>query len=186
MTITRFSPLNDVAVLQNRLNSIFSDFARPMNGESEALGTGAFLPAVDVYEDPQKLSLRVEVPGIKPEDVDIRVENNTLTVRGERTFRADEKEENFHRVERRYGSFVRSFTLPQAVDTEQVRANYEHGVLTIELPKKAAAQPRQIKVAVGTGAPEPRQVEGAKHPDRAKHPEEARQMEGATRTEKAA
>lgn len=180
MTITRFSPLNDVAVLQNRLNSIFSDFARPMNGETEALGTGSFLPAVDVYEDAQKLSLRVEVPGIKPEDVDVRVENNTLTVRGERNFRSDEKEENFHRVERRYGSFVRSFTLPQTVDTEQVRANYEHGVLTIELPKKAAAQPRQIKVAVGAGAAEPKQVEGAKQTEGTK------QMEGATRTEKAA
>lgn len=158
MTITRFSPLHDVAVLQNRLNSIFSDFARPAAGETESLNSGSFVPAVDIYEDAQKLSLRLEVPGIKPEDVDIRVENNTLTVKGERKFASDEKEQNYHRIERRFGSFVRSFTLPQAVNTEAVTANYEHGVLSIELPKKPEAKPKQIKVAIGGAAPS-KQVE---------------------------
>ncbi len=155
------SGLQDVAVLQNRLNSIFHDFARP-EFETESLATGNFVPAVDVYEDAQKLQLRLEVPGIKQEDLDIRVENQTLTVKGERRFQADEKEENFHRIERRYGSFVRTFTLPQTVDTEQVKADYEHGVLTVSLPKKAEAKPKQIKVGVGTGAASgaPKQVEG--------------------------
>ena len=153
MTIARFSPFNEVAVLQNRLNSIFNDFARPTaSGENESLAAGSFVPPVDIYEDAKKLSLRLEVPGIRPEDVDLRVENNTLTVRGERSFAKDEKEQNYHRIERRFGSFVRSFTLPQTVDTESVSANYEHGVLTIELPKKAAAQPKQIKVNVTAAA----------------------------------
>jgi HSP20 family protein len=160
MTITRFTPFSDVAVLQNRLNSIFHDFNRPQSAADggESLSAGSFVPAVDIYEDAQKLALTFEVPGIKPEDVDVRVENNTLTVKGERSFSNEVKEENFRRIERRFGSFVRSFTLPQTVDTEQVKAHAEHGVLVIELPKKAAAQPKQIKVAVGA-AVQPKQVE---------------------------
>ena len=160
MTITRFTPFSDVAVLQNRLNSIFHDFARPQGAVDggESLSAGSFVPAVDIYEDGQKLALTFEVPGIKPEDVDVRVENNTLFVKGERSFSSEAKEENFRRIERRFGSFVRSFTLPQTVDTEHVNAHAENGVLVIELPKKAAAQPKQIKVAVGATV-EPRQME---------------------------
>jgi len=150
MTITRFTPFSDVAVLQNRLNSIFHDFNRPQATESESLSAGQFVPAVDIYEDAQKLALTFEVPGVRPEDVDVRVENQVLTVKGERGFSTDKKEENFRRIERRFGSFVRSFTLPQTVDTEQVSAHSEHGVLVIELPKKAAAQPKQIKVQVAS------------------------------------
>ncbi len=168
MTITRFSPLHDVAVLQNRLNSIFSDYNRPQSTDSEALSAGAFTPAVDIYEDAQKLQLTFEVPGIKPEDVDIRVENNTLTVKGERTFSTEQKEENFRRVERRFGSFVRSFSLPQSVDTEQVAAHSEHGVLVIELPKKAAAQPKQIKVTT-----QPKQVDATANQPAATQPKAA-------------
>jgi HSP20 family protein len=150
MTVTRFTPFSDVATLQNRLNSIFHDFNRPQAAtEGENQAAGQFVPAVDIYEDAQKLALTFEVPGIKPEDVDVRVENNTLTVKGKRGFGAEAKEENFLRIERRFGSFVRSFTLPQTVDTEQVNARAENGVLVIELPKKAAAQPKQIKVNVG-------------------------------------
>lgn len=170
MTITRFTPLNDVAVLQNRLNSIFHDFARPQGAtDSESLSAGAFVPAVDIYEDAQKLALTFEVPGVKPENVDIRVENNTLTVKGERTFGTEQKEENFRRIERRFGSFSRSFTLPQSVDTEKVAANYEHGVLTVELPKKAVAQPKQIKVNVAT-APSPKPTVEANQPSTAATP----------------
>ncbi len=163
MTITRFTPFSDVAVLQNRLNSIFHDFTRTGTADSESLSAGSFLPAVDIYEDDRKLALHLEVPGIQPDKIDLRVENNTLTVRGERAFAKDVKEENFHRIERRFGSFVRSFTLPQTVDTEHVQAGYENGVLTIELPKKAAAQPKQIKVNITSATPanQPKQVEGA-------------------------
>ena len=153
MTITRFAPfrssLEDVTVLQNRLNSIFHDFARPAdNNSSESLATGNFVPAVDVYENETGLTLKLEVPGIKQEDLDIRVENQTLTVKGERRFEASEKEENFHRIERRFGTFTRSFTLPQMVDTGKVNATYENGVLNIAIAKKAEAKPKQIKVEV--------------------------------------
>jgi HSP20 family protein len=164
-TLTRFvpfrSPLADVAVLQNRLNSIFQDFARP-DGEQEALAMGNFIPPVDVYEDGQQLVLKLEVPGVRQEDLDIRVENQTLTVKGERKFEKNEKEENFHRIERRYGSFTRSFTLPQTVNTDSVKAGYEHGVLTISLAKKEAAKPKQVKVEIGgnSAGPEVKQVEG--------------------------
>jgi HSP20 family protein len=98
------------------------------------------------------VSLKIEVPGIDEKDLDIRVENNTLTVHGERKFEKEEKEENFRRVERQYGSFTRSFTLPQTVDSENVSANYDKGVLKISLPKKAEAKPKQIKVNVGSAA----------------------------------
>jgi HSP20 family protein len=155
-TMTRFvpmrTPFEDVALLQKRLNSIFNDFSGP----GEASGS-TFVPAVDVYEDPDKLVLKLEVPGIKPEDMDIRLENQTLTIRGERKFENTEKAENFHRIERRFGSFVRSFTLPQTVDTEGVNAAYDAGVLTVTLSKKAEAQPKQIKVQTGSSN---KQVEG--------------------------
>jgi HSP20 family protein len=155
MSITRFTPyrgsFNDVALLQNRLNSIFQDVTHPA-GESEALTSGSFVPAVDVYEDSQKVVLKLEVPGIKQEDLDIRVENQTLVVKGERKLEVDEKEENFHRIERRFGSFVRSFTLPPTVDTNAVSATYDAGVLTISIPKKAEAKPKQVKIEIGAGA----------------------------------
>ena len=166
-TMTRFVPfrtgLNDLNVLQTRLNSIFSDFARP-EGEGDQLAAGNFVPAVDVYEDAAKLVLKFEVPGIKPDDLDIRVEGRTLSVRGERKFESDQKEENYHRIERRFGSFVRSFTLPATVDTENVRAETEHGVLALTLNKKPEAKPKQIQVkavpASGNGAgTQPKQVE---------------------------
>jgi HSP20 family protein len=169
-TMTRFvpfrSPLADVAVLQNRLNSIFNDFGKQESGQ-EMLATGNFVPAVDVYEDEHKLLLKLEVPGIKQEDLDVRVENQTLTVKGERKFESEEKEENFHRIERRFGTFVRSFTLPSTVDTGSVAAKYDNGVLSIQLAKKEAAKPKQVKIEIGSGsAPAqkpvgPKQVEGS-------------------------
>ncbi|HZY61106.1 MAG TPA: Hsp20/alpha crystallin family protein [Edaphobacter sp.] len=170
-TLTRFvpfrSPFQDMAVLQNRLNSIFNDFNRTESGSDELIA-GSFIPAVDVYEDQHKLVLKLEVPGIKQDDLNINLENQTLTVKGERKFESDEKEENFHRIERRYGSFVRSFTLPQTVDTNDVTANYDAGVLTISLTKKAEAKPKQVKIGVSG----PKQVEASKP--------EAKQVEGKT------
>ncbi|WP_263367255.1 Hsp20/alpha crystallin family protein [Edaphobacter bradus] len=163
MTITRFAPfrapLSDVALLQHRLNSIFNEFPR-VSGETESLSTGNFVPPVDVYEDAHKVVLKLEVPGIKQEDLDIRLENQTLTVKGERKFEKEEKEENFHRIERSYGSFVRSFTVPQTVDTDSIAASYDAGVLTISLNKKAEAKPKQVKISVGS-TPEPKQVEAS-------------------------
>jgi HSP20 family protein len=142
MAITRWDPFREVVALQNRMNSLFRDM-----GEGEGpLTTASFVPAVDVYEDPKKVVLKLEVPGIEEKDLDVRVENNTLTVKGERKFEKEEKEENFHRIERRYGSFYRSFTLPSTVDAEHIGATYNAGVLKLELNKKPEAQPKQIKV----------------------------------------
>jgi HSP20 family protein len=145
MTITRWDPFREVITMQNRLNNLF----REINEGDSPLTTASFVPAVDVYEDARKVVLKLEVPGVDEKDLDIRVENNTLTVKGERKFEKEEKEENFHRIERRYGTFYRAFTLPSTVDTEHVQANYENGILKLELSKKPEAQPKQIKVNVG-------------------------------------
>jgi len=142
LTLTRWYPIREVAALQNRFNSLLQD----LGGDAETVTAAAFVPAVDVYEDTEKVVLKLEIPGVKEEDVDVRVENQALTVRGERKFEAEEKEENFHRIERRYGSFFRSFSLPTSVDTENVKASYNAGVLKLELKKKTSAQPRQIKI----------------------------------------
>jgi HSP20 family protein len=164
MTLTRFTPfssaLSDVAVLQNRLNSIFNDFARPEGG-SESLSMGSFLPPVDVYEDTHKVVLKLEVPGIPKDALTLNIEGRTLTVKGERRFESEEKEENFQRIERRYGSFTRSFTLPATVDTENVSATTADGVLTISLTKKAEAKPRRIEVKAADGSAAPKQVEAS-------------------------
>jgi HSP20 family protein len=142
MFIRRLYPIRESAALQNRVNSFFQDLASEGNAEA----VGKFVPAVDIYDDGEKVLVKLEIPGVKQEDVDIRVENQTLSVRGERKFEAEEKEENFQRVERHYGSFYRSFTLPTSVDTENIAATYDAGVLKLELKKKASAQPRQIKI----------------------------------------
>jgi HSP20 family protein len=144
MAITRWDPFREVVTMQNRLNSLFRD----MNDSDSPLTTAAFVPAVDIYEDDKKVMLKLEVPGIDEKDLDVSVENNTLTVKGERKFETEEKEENFHRIERRYGSFFRAFTLPSTVDTEHVQAKYNAGVLKLELLKKPEAQPKQIKINV--------------------------------------
>ena len=154
MAINRWDPFREVVALQNRVNSLF----REMNEGDSPLTTASFVPAVDIYEDNKKVVLKLEVPGIDEKDLDIRVENNTLTVKGERKFEKEEKEENFHRIERRYGSFFRSFTVPTTVNSEGVKASYDAGVLRVELEKKAEAKPKQIKVQIGTAAA-PKQVE---------------------------
>ena len=115
-----------------------------------SLTAGAFVPPVDIYEDEHSIQLKLEVPGIDEKDLDVKVENNTLTIAGERKFEKEEKEENFRRVERRYGSFTRSFTLPNTVNTDDINAQYDNGVLTIKLAKRAEAKPKQIKVNVGS------------------------------------
>jgi len=114
------------------------------------LSTSQFAPPVDVYEDEHNVVLKVEVPGIDEKDIDVRVENNVLTVHGERKVEKEEKEENFRRIERQYGSFTRTFTLPSTVDAERIQADYDKGILKIVLPKKAEAKPKSIKVNVGS------------------------------------
>jgi HSP20 family protein len=137
----------EFSTLQDRVNRIFRESYSP-DGPGDALTTANFAPPVDVYEDEQGVTLKIEVPGIDEKDIDVSIENNTLTVGGERKLEKEEKEENFQRVERQYGSFTRSFTLPNWVDLEQVSAHYNKGVLKIRLAKKAEAKPKQIKVNV--------------------------------------
>ena len=146
--LTRWDPFREFTTLQDRMNRLFQDSFSP--GRDEALSTSSFAPAVDVYEDEHKITLKIEVPGIDEKDIDIRVENNVLTVTGERKFEKEEKEENYRRVERHYGSFTRSFTLPNTVDADNITADYDKGVLKLQLAKKAEAKPKQIKVNVGS------------------------------------
>ena len=147
--LTRWEPFREFSTLQDRMNRLFRESFNDA-GRDESLTSTSFAPAVDVYEDEHKVTLKIEVPGIEEKDIDVRVENNTLTVQGQRNIEKEEKEENYRRVERQYGSFTRTFTLPQTVDTENVSANYDKGVLKISLPKKAEAKPKQIKVNVSS------------------------------------
>jgi HSP20 family protein len=147
--ITRWDPFRELAGLQDRMNRLFQDSFGPYGREQEGLASTTFAPPVDVYEDEHNITVKMEVPGIDEKDVDIRIENNLLTVRGERKFEKEEKQENFQRIERQYGTFTRSFTLPNTVDPENVTADYDNGVLKVRLAKRAEAKPKQIKVNVG-------------------------------------
>ena len=147
--LTRWDPFREFVTIQDRMNRLFRDSYGP-EGREEALTTSTFAPPVDVYEDEHNVTLKIEVPGIEEKDIDVRIENNTLTVHGERKYEKEEKEENYRRVERQYGSFTRTFTLPNTVDQDSVQADYDKGVLKIKLAKKSEAKPRQIKVNVGS------------------------------------
>src|ERR1700732_3565191 len=150
--LTRWEPFREFSTMQDRMNRINRLFRESYSPEApeEALTTTNFAPPVDIYEDEHSITLKLEVPGIDEKDIDVRIENNTLTVHGERKIEKEEKEENFRRVERQYGSFTRSFTLPSTVDHENVQASYDKGILKISLAKKAEAKPKQIKVNVSS------------------------------------
>jgi HSP20 family protein len=149
--LTRWEPFREFSTMQNRINHMNRLFRESYSPEvpEEALTTTNFAPPVDIYEDEHNITLKIDVPGIDEKDIDVRIEGTTLTVHGERKIEKEEKEENFRRVERQYGEFTRSFTLPSSVDTGQVNAHYDNGVLKITLAKKADAKPKQIKVNVG-------------------------------------
>ena len=147
MNIVRFDPFRDVAALQDRVNRLFADAYRRDN--DDLMTRGAWVPPVDIYETGNhELVLKAELPDMKREDIAVVFENNTLTLKGERKFENDIKQEQFHRVERAYGAFSRSFSLPQTVDSSRVAAEYKNGVLTVRLPLREEAKPRTIKVDV--------------------------------------
>jgi HSP20 family protein len=151
MAIVRWEPFRDLQAVQDRLNRVFDEAFRgvPRGGDDDwALG-GQWAPSVDIFENDGNLVLKAELPGIEPKDVDVRVENNVLTLRGERKFESEVKREKYHRVERAYGTFSRSFTLPNVVDTEKIKADYKDGVLQVTLPQREEAKPKQIQVSVG-------------------------------------
>ena len=149
--LTNWESLREFSAMQermNRMNRLFRESYSP-EGPEEALTTTTLAPPVDIYEDEHNIVLKIDVPGIDERDIDVRIQNSTLTVHGERKIEKEEKEENFRRVERHYGSFTRSFTLPSSVDPGQVSAQCDKGVLKINLAKRVEAKPTQIKVSVG-------------------------------------
>ena len=149
MAIVRWEPLRDLVTIQDRMNRIFQDAFRGAPGSEEdwALG-GSWAPPVDIYEQEGNLVLKAELPGIDPKNVDVRVENNVLTLQGERKFESEVKREEYHRVERAYGTFSRSFTLPNVVDTGSIKAEFKDGVLRVTMPKREEAKPKQISIQV--------------------------------------
>jgi len=150
MTIVRWDSSRDVTALQNRMTRMLEGFyAR----SQEELTRGAWMPAVDIYSNGQhELVLKAELPDLKEEEFEVTIEDNTLTLRGEKKLDTEVSEEHFHRIERSYGSFARSFALPPTVDAGKINAQYKAGVLTVRLPLREEAKPKQIKVAVAVAA----------------------------------
>src|SRR5438445_6506685 len=148
-TLTRWEPFRGATSLQDQVNRLFNDVLE-RRGEESSLT--AWAPAVDIYETEQELVVKADVPDVDPKDLDIRVENNILTIRGERKFEKKVSEESYLRVERAYGSFARSFTLANTVNSDAIKAEYQSGVLTMTIPNKEEAKPKQTKVNVSTPA----------------------------------
>jgi len=147
-SITRFDPFRNLTSLQDQVNRLF-DSSFKANADNSALTTWA--PAVDIYETENELVIKADLPDMEEKDIDVRVENSMLTIRGERKFEESVKEDNYLRVERAYGSFSRSFSLPNTVNTEAIQANYKNGVLKVVLPKRAESKPKQVKINVSNG-----------------------------------
>jgi HSP20 family protein len=148
-SLSRWEPFRGVNTLQDQINRLFTD-AFERSGEESNLT--AWAPAVDIYENEHELVVKADLPDVNPKDLDIRVENNVLSIRGERNFEKKVDESNYLRVERAYGSFSRSFSLANTVNSEAIKADYHNGVLTLTIPKREEAKPKQIKVNVGDQA----------------------------------
>ena len=146
MAVIRWDPFRDMNVLQDRMNRLFEDAGRGWRG-SEPSATTAWSPAVDIFETEGEIVVKAELPGMERKDITLNLEKNVLTLKGERRFDKETKEENYHRVERAYGGFSRSFSIPATVDDEKIRADYKDGVLKIILPKKEQLKPKQIQIA---------------------------------------
>jgi HSP20 family protein len=148
MSLVRFDPFRDLAILQDRVNRAFGEVAR-RNGDDDLLTGGPWVPPVDIYENDSKaIVLKAEIPDVNREDISLKVENNTLTLSGKKHAEKDIKEQQYHRIERTFGSFSRTFTLPATVDTSRIAAEYKNGVLSVTLPLREDAKPKQIEVAV--------------------------------------
>lgn len=147
MAIVRWEPFRDLVSSQREFDRLFKEAFNPFFGESD-LSTRTWAPPVDIYENENDIVLKAELPGVDPKDVEVRVEDNTLYLKGERKFEKEVKEESYHRVERSYGSFARSFSLPSSINAEKVKAEYKDGLLTLTLPKREEAKPKTIKIDV--------------------------------------
>jgi HSP20 family protein len=148
MALVRWDPFRDLVSLKERMDRLFEDtFARSRNIE-EGLAPGSWSPPVDIYETDENIILQAELPGIERKDITLEVKDDVLTLKGDRKFEKEVKQENYHRVERSYGSFQRSFTLPSNIKRDKVEAEFKDGILEVILPKVEEAKPRQIKVEV--------------------------------------
>lgn len=147
-SISRWDPFRGLSTLQDEVNRLFDSTVK---GNSSSSTLTAWAPAVDIYETENEVVVKADLPDVAEKDIDVRVENNTLTIRGERKFDQTVKEDNFLRVERAYGTFSRSFSLPNTVNTEGIQATYKDGVLKVELPKRAESKPKQVKINVTNG-----------------------------------
>ena len=147
MAMVRFEPFRDMMTAQRDLDRLLRGAFSPSFGEGE-VSTRTWAPPVDIYENGDNLVLKAELPGLSPEDVEIRVQDNTLYLKGERKFEKEVEEQSYHRVERSYGTFTRTFSLPNSIDADKVAANYKDGVLTLTMPKKEEAKPKTIKINV--------------------------------------
>jgi HSP20 family protein len=157
MSIVRYDPFRDLRTLQEEVNRLFSTNLTRAFGD-EGIGRGAWAPSVDIYENKDQIVLEAELPGMKQEEFDLSIENNVITLRGERKFEKTDETDNYHRVERSYGSFTRSFTLPQTVSAEGATAEYSNGVLRVTLPKREETKARRIEVK-GTETGSPKTIE---------------------------
>jgi HSP20 family protein len=148
MSVIKYDPFRELRSLQDEMNRLFmSNLSR--GGSEEGFSSGAWSPQVDIFENKDQIVLEAELPGMKPENVEISIENNVLTLHGERKFEKKDEGDNFHRVERSYGSFTRSFTLPPTVSSENAQAEFENGVLRLTLAKREEAKPRRIEIKAG-------------------------------------
>jgi HSP20 family protein len=145
MAIIRWDPFRDVVTLRERMNRMFEDVFSGRTDDKELTPT-SWAPAVDIYETENELVLSAEIPGLSEKEVEIKVEDNTLTLKGERRFEKETKEENYHRIERSYGSFYRAFTLPNSIDPDKIQAEHENGVLRVSMPKRQELKPRTVKI----------------------------------------
>jgi len=145
MAIIRWDPFRDIVTLREKMNRMFEDVFTGRTEEGKDMATRTWAPSVDIFETENELVLTAEVPGIDEKDIEIKIEDNTLTLKGERKFEKETKEENYHRIERSYGAFFRAFTLPNSIDPEKIQAMHENGVLKITMPKKTELQPRKVK-----------------------------------------
>jgi len=146
MAIVRWDPFRDLNLLQDRMNRLFEDAGRTWRTDEPA-ATTTWSPSVDIFETEGEIVVKAELPGMDRKDIQLNLENNVLSLRGERKFTKETKDENYHRIESQYGVFSRSFSIPATVDEEKIRADYKDGVLKIMLPKKEQAKPKQIKIA---------------------------------------
>src|SRR5712671_1684780 len=146
MAIVRWDPFRDLGLLQDRMNRLFDDAGRGWRSDDPS-ATTSWSPAVDIFETEGEIVVKAELPGMDRKDITLHLENNVLTLKGERRFEKEAKDENYHRIERSYGGFSRTFSIPATVDEEKIRADYKDGVLKIALPKKEQARGKQIPIS---------------------------------------